>query len=137
MWKMLLRNKQEEEEKEKVHFKEKFISPIFFSELLEKKFKKSEKFQWNFGGPNFFVESQNCPNFKSCVGNEPPRSIFLPKKQPNSKNQRILKSAYQSVTFPLWAYHENLTLTFCPKFFSWLLHMYMDFEKIFRPKCQC
>ena len=43
----------------------------------------SEKFQQNFGGPNFFLESQNCPNFKSCVGNEPPRSIFQPKKQPN------------------------------------------------------
>ena len=60
---------------------------------VKKNLKLSEKFQQNFGGSKKFSESQNCPNFKSCVGNEPPRSIFLPKKQPNSKNQRILKSA--------------------------------------------
>ena len=32
---------------------------------------------------------------------------------------------------------KNLTLIFCPKFFSWLLHMYIDFKKKFGPKCQC
>ena len=51
----------------------------------------------NFGGPKYFLESKNCPNFKSCIGNEPPRSIFLP----------------------------------------WLLHMYIDSETNFGPKCQC
>ena len=65
---------------------------IFFSELLEINLKISEKIQNNFGGPKNILESKNCPNFKSCFGNEPPRSIFLPKNQPNSKNQRILKS---------------------------------------------
>ena len=68
-------------------------------------------------GQNFFVESQNCPNFKSCVGNEPPRSIFLPKKQPTSKNQRIPKSAWQSVTFHYGPLVKNLWLTFVPIFF--------------------
>ena len=33
-------------------------------------------------------------------------------KQPNSKNQRILKSACQSVTFPLWACHEKFNIDF-------------------------
>ena len=27
-----------------------------------------------------------------------------------------------------WCRRKN-TLTFCPKFFSWLLYMYIDFEK--------
>ena len=52
------------------------------------------------------MESQNCPNLKSCVGKKPTRSRFLPKKRVNSKNQRILKSACQSVTFSLWDCRE-------------------------------
>ena len=90
---------------------------IFFSELLEKNIKISEQFQQNFGGPKNFLEPQNCPNFKSSVGNEPPRSRFLPKKQPNSKNQRILKSACQSVTFPLWACREKFNIDFLSQIF--------------------
>merc|ERR1712020_617008 len=86
---------------------------IFFLQNCSKKnLEISEKFQQNFGGPKFFVESQNCPNFKSCFGNEPPKSIFLPKKQSNSQNRRILKSACQSVTFALWACREKFNIDF-------------------------
>ena len=71
------------------------------------------------------MESQNCPNFKSCVGNEPPRSIFLPKKQPKSQNRRILKSACQSVTFALWACREKFNINFLSQnFFLASPHVY-------------
>ena len=83
-----------------------------FRNCSKENLKISEKFQQNFGGSKNFSESQNCPNFKSCVGDEPPRSIFLPKKQPNSQNRRILKSACQSVTFALWACCEKFNINF-------------------------
>ena len=116
-------------------FREKWSRKIiFFQNCSKKNLKNSEKFQQNFGHPNFFVELQNCPNFKSCVGNEPPRSRFLPKKQPNSKNRRILKSAWQSVTFALWACREKFNIDFLSQiFFLASPHVYW-LRKIFWAK---
>ena len=50
---------------------------------------------------------------------------FLPKKQPDSKNQRLLKSACQCVTFPLWACSEKFNIDFLSQnFFLASPHVY-------------
>ena len=98
---------------------------FFLFRFARKKSKNFWKFQHYFWRPKKTLESKNCPNFTSCVGNEPPRSRFLPKKQPNSKSQRILKSACQSVTFPLWAYREKFNIDFLSQnFFLASPHVY-------------
>ena len=62
---------------------------------------------------------------------------FCPKNSPTQKIEEILKVHVSLLPLHYGPVVKNLTLTFCPKFFSWLLHMYIDFEKNFGPKCQC
>ena len=71
----------------------------------------------------------NYLNSNLNLFHSPPRLIFLTQ---NPKNKKNMKRPWDCGTHQLWygSTMKNITLTFCPKFFSWLLHMYIDFEKI-------
>ena len=65
---------------------------------------------------------------------KPPINICAPK---NPKIKEIRKVCGSLVPIQYGYTVKNLTLTFCPNIFSWLLHMYIDSQKKFEPKFQC
>ena len=53
----------------------------------------------------------------------------MPKKAQTSKNEKIKKVGGTPVPIRYGSTVKNFSLTFCAKFFSWLLHMYIDPQK--------
>ena len=56
---------------------------------------------------------------------------FFPKNSATQKIEEFLKVRVSLLPLHYGPVVKNLTLIFCPKNISWLLHMYIYFEKFF------
>ena len=84
---------------------------------------------WFFKYPSRDPQAQNTWLVNTGPGVSPCGdffiTIFVP-KNPNSKNQRILKSLWDSVTHRVWVYREKSNIDSSPQKNSWLLQITID-----------